>query len=40
MSGRINEFLLVIGKENDYYMVDSDVVKIFKDLEFFVYNIN
>lgn len=38
MSGRIDEFLLVIGKENNYYVVDNDVVKIFKDLEFFVYN--
>ena len=38
MSGRIKEFLLVIGKENDYYMVDNDDDKIFKDLEFFVYN--
>ena len=38
MSGRVIEFLLYIGDENNYFVVDNDVVKIFKDLEFFVYN--
>ena len=36
--GRINSFLLYIGVEENYYVVDNDVVKLFKDLEFFVYN--
>ena len=36
--GRINSFLLYIGVEENYFIVDNDVVKIFKDLEFFVYN--
>lgn len=38
MSGRIDEFLLYIGVEENYFIVDNDVVKLFKDLEFFVYN--
>ena len=36
--GRIDEFLLYIGEKENYFIVDNDVVKIFKDLEFFVYN--
>ena len=32
--GRINSFLLYIGEEENYYVVDNDVVKLFKDLEF------
>ena len=36
--GRINSFLLYIGEEENYFKVDNDVVKLFKDLEFFVYN--
>ena len=36
--GRINSFLLYIGVEENYFIVDNDVVKLFKDLEFFVYN--
>ena len=37
--GRIDEFLLFIGEKENYFIVDNDVVKIFKDLESFVYNI-
>lgn len=37
--GSINSFLLYIGVEENYFIVDNDVVKLFKDLEFFVYNI-
>ena len=36
--GSIYKFCLYIGTENNYFVVDNDVVKIFKDLEFFVYN--
>ena len=36
--GSIYKFSLFIGKETNYYVVDNDVVKIFKDLESFVYN--
>ena len=32
--GRINSFLLYIGVEENYFIVDNDVVKLFKDLEF------
>ena len=32
-AGRVDEFLLYIGKEDNYFIVDNDVVKIFKDLE-------
>ena len=36
--GRIDEFLLYIGAEENYFIVDRDVIKIFKDLEKYVYN--
>ena len=36
--GRIDEFLLYIGEKENYFIVDNDVVKIFKDLERYVYN--
>ena len=38
--GRIDEFLLYIGEKENYFIVDNDVVKIFKDLEKYVYNNN
>ena len=36
--GSVYKFCLYIGTENNYFVVDNDVVKIFKDLEHFVYN--
>ena len=37
-AGRVDEFLLYIGNENNYFIVDNGVIKIFKGLEQYVYN--